>query len=325
MTKTISNSLESFVKNILDYAGMFPPARLDLAEAFYNYVKYKNGKYNWIVSKFICPARKLTELGNLIETKYKDEADISISVLGSCGSDEDDFRSNFETDLKLWKGFNIKCGVKVKTNFYETRLPDDLILKQNYKETSRFIDLFTSEIIDNIKQPVYFFTECLMGEDWKKDIRSLVNAIELHNEKSNNCGFKLRTGGIEPFSFPSPGQIALSIRECLDRKTTLKFTAGLHHPIRHYDSNIRTMMHGFINVFASGILAMRHNISDRNIREILDDENRDNFIFSETGFSWKDWTAGIKDIEFARKNLVTSYGSCSIDEPVDDLKSLNLL
>ena len=84
-------------------------------------------------------------------------------------------------------------------------------------------------------------------------------------------------------------------------------------------------MHGFVNVFGAGVIAMRHNISDYGLKEILSDENPDNFVFTDEYFSWKDWKINIDEINLARKDLMISFGSCSFDEPVEDLKNLNLL
>ena len=164
-----------------------------------------------------------------------------------------------------------------------------------------------------------------MSEDPEKSFGKLIQAISDLDLKVYNTGFKLRTGGAETSAFPSAEQIAYCIRKCLDSKVPMKFTAGLHHPFRHFDTVAGVMMHGFINVFGAGIIAMRHDISDMGMREILEDQDPDNFIFTDEYFSWKDWQTGIEDILFARKDLVLSYGSCSFDEPVDDLKALNLL
>lgn len=325
MTKNIFESLRTFTGNLFDYAGLFPPAGLKLSEAFKNYIEYKNGNYKWMLSNFICPVKLLPELENLIEEKYSNESEISLSVLGRGGHDADDFKINFEGDLDLWKCFDAKFANKIKTDFFETRFPDDLISGRDINKISGLIDFMTSKFNSELSHPVYLFLECFTGPDWKKNIKSFINSIELHNENSANTGFKLRTGGVEAYAFPPVDFIALSIRECLDRKVPMKFTAGLHHPFRHYDNNIKTMMHGFVNVFAAGIIAARHNISNKGIKEILNDENPGNFIFDDNGFSWKDWKVDIKDIKFARENLVTSYGTCSIDEPIHDLKSINLL
>ncbi len=57
MTKS---SLKNFLSKIIDYAGMFPPANLDLKSAFNNYLDYiSNSPYSWMLAKFIIPASKL--------------------------------------------------------------------------------------------------------------------------------------------------------------------------------------------------------------------------------------------------------------------------
>jgi hypothetical protein len=43
---------------------------------------------------------------------------------------------------------------------------------------------------------------------------------------------------------------------------------------------------------------------------------------SETGFSWKGYYATTEAIRSARQVVVTSFGSCSFDEPRDDLRGL---
>src|SRR5262249_54512590 len=64
--------------------------------------------------------------------------------------------------------------------------------------------------------------------------------------------FKLRCGGLEASTFPSVEQVSAAIAACRDASVPLKFTAGLHHPIRHFSGEVQTKMHGFINVFVAG-------------------------------------------------------------------------
>src|SRR6266508_6388261 len=45
----------------LDYAGTFPPAKLDLAEALRNYARYRAGPHARLLGRFLVPAAKLGE------------------------------------------------------------------------------------------------------------------------------------------------------------------------------------------------------------------------------------------------------------------------
>lgn len=139
------------------------------------------------------------------------------------------------------------------------------------------------------------------------------------------AGFKLRTGGVEAHAFPPADQIALAMASCRDRQIPMKFTAGLHHPIRHFNSSVDTKMHGFINVFVAGVLAHALKLSAEQLLPILLDQDAASFAFNDDELRWRDYRATTRQVADARKQLVTSFGSCSFDEPRDDLRSLGWL
>ncbi len=83
-------SLKAFGTNLIDYAGLFPPASLNIAQAFNNFIMYLDGNYKWMLSRFIIPAKKLGELSGLMnQMKYSDELILPFSVLGSRGDTAD--------------------------------------------------------------------------------------------------------------------------------------------------------------------------------------------------------------------------------------------
>src|SRR5262249_28093023 len=135
---------------------------------------------------------------------------------------------------------------------------------------------------------------------------------------------KLRCGGLEPAAFPDPAQVAHVIAACRDNGLVLKFTAGLHHPLRHFDAGVRTKMHGFLNVFGAGVLAHALRLDEAAIRAIIE-EDAANFGFDELGFGWKQYHALTEEITAARRQFVTSFGSCSFDEPRADLRAMGIL
>jgi hypothetical protein len=58
--------------------------------------------------------------------------------------------------------------------------------------------------------------------------------------------------------------------------------------------------------------------------KMLDDEMPSSFSFDEDFFSWREWRVATYRINEHRK-VVTSFGSCSFDEPREDLRALDLL
>ena len=98
--------------------------------------------------------------------------------------------------------------------------------------------------------------------DVRAAVRAVVGSLAWYNAmdavKQRTCCsavFKLRCGGLEAAAFPSPEQVAFTLDTCRSAGVPLKFTAGLHHPLRHLDPGLQTPMHGFVNVLAAGALA----------------------------------------------------------------------
>jgi hypothetical protein len=58
--------------------------------------------------------------------------------------------------------------------------------------------------------------------------------------------------------------------------------------------------------------------------KMLDDEAEFSFTGDKDFFGWREWRVAVHRIREHRK-LVTSFGSCSFDEPREDLRALNLL
>jgi hypothetical protein len=59
-------SINALLTAIVDYAGLFPPATLDLRQAMANYVQYSGTPDCWLLGKFVLPASRLDEFQSLL-------------------------------------------------------------------------------------------------------------------------------------------------------------------------------------------------------------------------------------------------------------------
>ena len=98
-----------------------------------------------------------------------------------------------------------------------------------------------------------------------------------------------------------------------------------HHPVRSFHAEVETKMHGFVNVFGAALLAHEHALSEEAIRPILEEEDARAFRFTPSGFAWNDLSISVERIRALRRVAVTSYGSCSFDEPRDGARALGWL
>lgn len=320
------SSFKTFTDKLIDYAGLFPPARLSLAQAFHNFLFYQKGSYSWILSNFICPAEKLNELTALIKHIVDSNTKkIPISVLGFTEDDLREFSEKNTACLETIREFEEIHTADVSVKAFEVRLPGKLFLEKGTGTMLDVIDNINYSLQDKLKKEIPCYFEPTIISDFNYCITKLAEAIAVHNMKGFKCGLKLRTGGTEASAFPSVHEAAITILTCLKQTIPMKCTAGLHHPVRHYNEAVKTKMHGFLNVFGAGILAYRHKLEVDEIKEILDDEYSYNFDFTLDGFVWNGLTATDENIKEAREKLMHSFGSCSFDEPIDDLRTIELL
>lgn len=301
------------MSRIIDYAGLYPPASLPLDEAFRNFVNYQSDPEAWMLSRFVIPAKRLAELSPLIPPA----GNFSLTLLGRGGKDSDEFIRNLELDLQDIKTFGAAYGSRVIADMYETAIPsvsfdDQYSLNALVKQTA---DMF------NING-ITVFLEAPFGDGWQ--MRADVLFYALRKVKDKHVGFKLRTGGVTADAFPSTEQVAWAIVEARDSGIPIKCTAGLHHPICHFNESVNTKMHGFLNVFGAGVLAAANGVSRDLIQFILEDEDPASFQFEGDEFAWKGLRVAASELEKIR-HQVTSFGSCSFDEPREDLRELNLL
>jgi hypothetical protein len=221
-----------------------------------------------------------------------------------------------------------KHGNRINASVLETKLPIDALLGDSARARS-LLEKCNMMIEAHGPPDLVVYYEVGIGANWKETIPAVVAVIaahrELPRERSLPPGFKLRTGGVDSAAFPSPEEVAGVICACRDARVPMKCTAGLHHPIRRHDAGIDTKMHGFLNVFGAGVLAAARDLDPVITCDILKDENAANFHFDEDGFHWNKLSANTSEIETARQSNVISFGSCSFDEPRDDLRTLGLM
>lgn len=123
---------------------------------------------------------------------------------------------------------------------------------------------------------------------------------------------KFRTGGLEAGAFPTAPALARWIDAALDRETPFKCTAGLHNAIRHTGSD-GFEHHGFLNV----LVATRLAFDGASLDDVVD-------VLEERTPATVVEAAAEVDLAGARR-WFTSFGSCSVSEPLEDLLALGLL
>lgn len=131
-------------------------------------------------------------------------------------------------------------------------------------------------------------------------------------------GVKIRCGGPAPADFPSPATLAAAMHETFERGLPFKATAGLHHPWRHFSAEIGAWRHGFLNLAAAAAALVLTRDLNR-VEDILSVEQSGVLSGHHLRVGEHDFSPA--DLRSARV-FFRSYGSCSFDEPVEDLAAM---
>lgn len=322
--------LRTLLTDIIDYAGLFPPASLRLEPAIRNYARYLGENESWMLARFICPAARLDELAPFVPELFGADSKLRLSILGRGGETCRQHAEGTRDAMTALTEFHARHGDRVSIGAFEVRLPGEAYGADG---TAPLVAII-SELCDVCHvDRVPLFIESAGGDDlpsmWSATIEALAECRESlgagGESGAASLGFKLRCGGVTASAFPSVAEVVRAIRQSSDLGVPIKFTAGLHHPLPHYDKDIQANMHGFLGVFAASLFARQNNLSDDRLADVLTADTVAPFRFTADGLSFEDMSIDQPELERLRREAVISFGSCSFDEPRDDLRALGLL
>ena len=322
-------SLRTLLANAIDYAGLFPPAKLLLDQAIRHYAADRGSPEAWMLGRFVINASRLAELAPFHDELFAHGKPFSFSILGRGGNTVAEFLAGLREDLRDIAGFRERHGAHVIPDVYEVRLPAE-VLGQQPGILALLVEI--AALIEEHGPPsLKPFFECPLRENWRGEVDSPLAALAedartaRHRHRYHHAGFKLRCGGLDAAAFPTTQQVAFILTAARTHGVPLKLTAGLHHPIRRFDAGVGAKMHGFLNILTAAVLGATHHLEEGVLCRILECEDAKEFDFESSWLRWDGLSADEGEIGACRHGVVQSFGTCSFDEPRADLKALHLL
>lgn len=289
----VKHSLHILLKSLIDYAGLFPPSGLDMAKAVANYAGYRQSPHCWALGRFIVPAARLQEFEQHF---VPDRNPWHLSAL---------IGTNAGDDLAHVAEFNARHPRAAIVDTLEVKATTPTEIVKLRRQTPEGLILYFEISVDD-------------------DPRPLAEAIHAAHSRA-----KIRTGGLTQEMFPAAVQIVRFLDACISANIAFKATAGLHHPMRctkaltyEKDSPVGTM-HGFLNVFLASAFLL-DGLPAAELEALLVDDDPSNFQFGDSSITWRSHRVTQARLLESRA-LAASFGSCSFEEPIEDLRTLNLL
>lgn len=322
----------TLLEGIVDYAGLFPPAALPMQPVVRNYAAYRAGPRTWMLGRIICPAGRLgdfaAEFEGLADAARSGSGPWHVSVLGRGGADAAAWLAGLVEDLADVKRLEDRLGGAVVADALESCLPRVMVEAGDVGSIGALVRAASERIASAGTRLRAVALEIPLAGDWRRNVPAAIGAIaEVNRSRAGRdaVAAKIRTGGVEAHQFPSVEQVACWIRACCECDVAFKATAGLHHPMRHFNDGVGTRMHGFLNVFCAAVLADHVGLDETEVAEVLAEEDPKSFRIDAEGVAWRSRCVSAEQVAATRRDRALSFGSCSFDEPVEDLVALGLL
>ena len=303
----VSASLRALLNQAIDYAGMFPPCDLPLEPALQNHAKYVRSPEAWMLNGFVLPVRQFDAATKFV-SQFDPSRPLRVAALGPKTANAEGFLDALKDASTAVRSYSRSDVNLISVSHLEMFLPDD-------------VDSASLKVASAIVGELPVFWEA--PPERAEQTIALI-AGHKSDEHMATFGYKLRTGGVTADAFPTLAQIAHALVTAATHQLPIKFTAGLHHPIRQFRDEVKTKMHGFLNVLGAAVLSAEHQWDADQALRMLEDEDPESFSFTDDFFAWRDWKIDTARLQYRRK-FARSFGSCSFDEPRDDLRALGFL
>ena len=293
------DAVRALLAGSIDYAGLFPPAGLDMGTAVANYAEYRRGTDRWALGRFVVPLSRLEELeqaaADLAPAAPSADAWPLAVLLAEAGAEE----------IRTLGEFNCRHAAEGAP-----ALTGDVA---EVKASS-------VDAIERIAAALPPWLQAYIEIPIKDDPDPLVRAIARAGARA-----KVRTGGVTPDAFPEAVELARFLRACAEAGVPFKATAGLHHPLRgeyrltYEPGSPRGTMFGFLNLFLAAAF-LREGMSESDTIRLLEERDPGSLRASAGGIEWRGRRLEAAAIRRAREEGIVAFGSCSFTEPVGELR-----
>jgi hypothetical protein len=298
------SALHALLRESIDYAGLFPPAGLGMADAVANYASYRTSPHAWALGRFVVPAGRLTELAQAAdELLPRAPASDGWRIAALLGPDT-------AGDLEAIGEFNCRHTADgagaIAVDVVEAKADSP-------EGVERLLSRVPSYLRPYVEIPV------------ARDPAPLAAAVARGGGR-----LKVRTGGVTTDAFPPAADLVRFLRVAREAGVPFKATAGLHHPLRaeyrltYEPGSACGTMFGFLNLFLAAAFVAA-GLDPAAAERLLEERDREAFRFEADGVEWQGRRLDLDTIRRARESLIISFGSCSFTEPIGDLQSLGLL
>jgi hypothetical protein len=282
-------AMQHLLAGLIDYAGLYPPAALDMRTALRNYSTYARSKHSAALGRFLVDANRLPELRAIAA----DSPTLPpLSLIASPTTNWDELAALLHEDSSI-DSIEIKPAHSAEIEGIASRIPPGVA---TYFELPCGPDL--SETLATI-QSLGARVKLRLGgltADAFPPIPMLARTLQTLADRS--LPFKATAGLHHP------------VRSC--------------HPFTYAPDSPSGFMHGFLNLAcAAALLYGGGDLSQATL--LLEEQDPTAWQVTPAAIAWRSYLWTTAELHALRESFLTCFGACSFTEPIEDLEALGWL
>jgi len=282
-------AIDSLLTGLIDYAGLYPPAGLDMHSALRNYMSYARGKHAPALGRFLVDMNRLPELRQAAGDSMRG---LRLSIIAAPETASESLQRLLDDGIPI-DAIEIKTDRPAEVERISKRIPAGLTA---YFEVPAGFP--NSELFRAILDAGARIKLRMGGLSTEAFPSTQVIANMLKALAGRRIPFKATAG--------------------------LHHLIRSRHPLTHEPGSPVGTMHGFINlVCAAALLHFGGEAIDA--KKVLDEEDPGAWQVTPADLSWRSYSWSADQLRMVRQQFFISFGSCSFEEPLHDLEVLGWL
>jgi len=280
-------AIETLLAGLFDYAGLYPPASLDMRTAVQNYLRYEEGAHRSALGRFVVHADRISELRDVAAESF-DQMSLSVIVTA-----DGDIRRFLES-LGHLNDVTLECKVVSAAN------------------------------VERVKDQLSAGAECYFEIPMEID-EGLLDAVKLCGARAKlRMGGVTAEAFPSPMAIVKMLK-ALGERQLPFKATAgLHHPIRSRHAFTYEAGSEAGTMHGFMNL-ACAAAELHFGGAERDAMQLFEEEDPGAWQIASDEIQCRGFRWSLEQMHAVRQEFLISIGSCSFEEPMRDLESLGWL
>lgn len=279
---------ECLLSGLIDYAGLYPPAGLDMRTAVLNYLEYRGGAHADALGRFIVDVSRFDDLR---EAAGDELSAMRLSAIAPAG----DFSA---VERAREDGFPIEC--------IETKATDPASIARIQSALSLQMDCYCEIPLSPVSS-------------------AMLDALKIAGLRAK---LRMGGVTAEAFpaadSIVTTLQQLIARGVAFKATAGLHHPVRSRHKLTYSSDSAAALMHGFVNLLAA-VAILRHGGPAADALRAINEQETHAFRISADEFGWREFDWTVSELHSMRRECFVGFGSCSFAEPIADLEAMGWL